>query len=113
MTKVLLSGCNGRMGRAISEMCKKIENTVITAGVDLFTERHFDYPVYDSFSATTEDCDVVIDFSNPKTLPSLLEYCTSSKKPLVLCTTGLSDEDQHLTEPFHRAAYANIRYPCP
>ncbi len=93
MTKILLSGCNGRMGRAISEMCKKSEDTVITAGVDLFTERLYGYPVYDSFSAVTEDCDVVIDFSNPKTLPSLLEYCTSNKKPLVLCTTGLSDEE--------------------
>lgn len=93
MTKILLSGCNGRMGRAISEMCKKNEDTVITAGVDLFTERLFGYPVYDSFASVTEDCDVVIDFSNPKTLPSLLEYCVSNKKPLVLCTTGLSDEE--------------------
>lgn len=93
MTKILLSGCNGRMGRAISEMCKKNDDTVITAGVDLFTEQVFGYPVYGSFSEVSEDCDVVIDFSNPKTLPSLLEYCTTNKKPLVLCTTGLSDED--------------------
>ena len=93
MTKILLSGCNGRMGRAISEMCKKNEDTIITAGVDLFTEQAFGYPVYDSFSEVSEECDVVIDFSNPKILPTLLAYCVANKKPLVLCTTGLSDED--------------------
>jgi len=98
MIKILLSGCNGRMGRAISEMCKKNQNTIITAGVDLFTERTFNYPVYDSIAAISEDCDVVIDFSNPKVLPALVEFCVSKKKPLVLCTTGLSEEDLALVD---------------
>lgn len=98
MIKILLSGCNGRMGKAVSEMCKKNQDTIITAGVDIFTERAFNYPVYDSFSAVAEECDVVIDFSNPKTLPSLIEFCVSKKKPLVLCTTGLSDDDLALVE---------------
>ncbi len=98
MIKILLSGCNGRMGKAVSEMCKKNQETIITAGVDLFTERTFNYPVYDSFSAVNEECDVVIDFSNPKTLPALIDFCVSKKKPLVLCTTGLSDDDLNLVE---------------
>lgn len=93
MTKILLSGCNGRMGKAISEMCLKNPDTVIVAGFDLCTERKFDYPVYDSFKLITEEVDVVIDFSNPKALSGLLEYCVGAKVPVVLCTTGYSDED--------------------
>ncbi len=98
MTRILLSGCNGRMGRAISEMCKKNQETTIVAGVDICTEQVFDYPVYDSFSEISEECDVVIDFSNPKTLRALLEFCTTKKIPIVLCTTGFSDDDLALVD---------------
>lgn len=93
MTKILLSGCNGRMGKAISEMCIKNPETVITVGVDIFTEQRYNYPVYEKFEAVSEEVDVVIDFSNPKTLPSILDYCLKNNKPVVLCTTGYSEKD--------------------
>lgn len=93
MINILLSGCNGRMGKAISEMCLKNPDTAIVAGVDLCTERRFDYAVYDSFNAVAEKADVVIDFSNPKVLPGLLEFAVKNNLPIVLCTTGYSDED--------------------
>ncbi len=93
MTKILLSGCNGRMGKAISEMCKKNQETAIVAGFDAYTEQMFNYPVYDSFFQVSEECDVVIDFSSPKILSDLLGFCISKKIPLVLCTTGYSEEE--------------------
>ena len=98
MTKILLSGCNGRMGKAISEMCLKNPETMITAGFDVFTERKFNYPVFDDFNSVCEDFDVVIDFSNPKTLPDLIAYCVKNKKPAVLCTTGYSEDDIKLID---------------
>ncbi len=93
MIKILLSGCNGRMGKAISELCSKNPETEIAVGFDLNTESKAGFPVYDNFSEISEKIDVVIDFSNPKALPSLLEFCTEKKLPVVLCTTGYSEED--------------------
>ena len=84
------------MGKAISEMCIKNPETVITVGVDIFTEQRFDYPVYEKFESVSEEVDVVIDFSNPRTLPAILDYCLKNEKPVVLCTTGYSDEDIQL-----------------
>ncbi len=98
MIKILLSGCNGRMGRAISELCKKNPDTLISAGFDLYTERNFDYNVYDNFDSITESVDVVVDFSNPKALPELLKYCVEKNLPIVLCTTGYSDSELELID---------------
>ena len=81
------------MGKAISEMCRKNSETMITAGFDLFTERKFNYPVYDNLSDFHEKVDVVIDFSNPGTLPALLDFCVKNNTPVVLCTTGYSADD--------------------
>lgn len=98
MIKILLVGCNGRMGTAISHMCKKEDAVEIVAGVDAITDSRFDYPVYTDFSAIAENVDVIIDFSNPKLLPNLLNYSVSHKVPAVLCTTGYSDADIALIE---------------
>ena len=93
MIKILLVGCNGRMGTAISHMCEKEDAVGVVAGFDLVTDSRFNYLVYNNFSEIKEAADVVIDFSNPKLLPSLLDYCVAKKIPAVLCTTGYSDED--------------------
>ena len=93
MIKILLSGCNGRMGKAISEICKKNPDIEIIAGIDLFKEQNYDYPVYDNFDDVGSSPDVIIDFSNPKVLPALLNYAVSNKIPAVICTTGYSEED--------------------
>ena len=98
MIKILLSGCNGRMGRSISEMCINNPDVTVCAGFDLCTERNFDYVVHDNFDSITETIDVVIDFSNPKVLPALLKFCVEKKLPVVLCTTGYSDTELALVE---------------
>ncbi len=93
MIKILLSGCNGRMGTAISELCLKNKNLIISAGVDVSKTCKSTYPVYTDFDSVREDADVVIDFSNPSVLPSLLGYCVGKKLPLVSCTTGYTDDN--------------------
>ena len=98
MIKILLSGCNGRMGRAISEMCEKNPETSIVAGYDRNTECKFNYPVYDDFAKISENVNVVIDFSNPQVLPLLLEFCVSKSVPVVLCTTGYSSDELALID---------------
>lgn len=92
MIKILMHGCNGKMGRMITEIVKNDENTVIAAGVDKYTETVNEYPVFDSIEKCDVDTDVVIDFSTAGAVDDLLKYCVEKKLPLVLCTTGLSEK---------------------
>ena len=92
MIKFMMHGCNGKMGRMITEIVKGDENAVIAAGVDTYTEVTNEYPVFDSIDKCDVDVDVVIDFSTAKAVDSLLDYCVEKKLPVVLCTTGLSEE---------------------
>ncbi len=91
MTNIILCGCNGKMGKAITACVNKLDDCRIVAGVDLNTESANDYPVYDSFDKILEAADVIIDFSNPLVLDSLLEYAKVKALPVVLATTGFSD----------------------
>lgn len=92
MVKILLHGCNGKMGRMITEIVKNEEQAVISAGVDTYTEIQNGYPVYKKITDCETDVDVVIDFSNVGAVDGLLDYCAERKLPVVLCTTGLSEE---------------------
>lgn len=91
MTKILLHGCNGRMGRMITELVRNDAEAEIVAGVDSYTGVANDYPVYDSIEKCDLDADVVIDFSNAGAVDALLDHCVEKKVPVVLCTTGLSE----------------------
>jgi len=93
MIKILLSGCNGRMGRVISEICKSREDISIVCGFDMNTAQNYDYPVYSELSMVSENPDIVIDFSNPGALAPLLYYCLKENLPLVLATTGYNGGD--------------------
>ena len=91
MVKILMHGCNGRMGQMITSIVKDMEDAQIVAGVDLFDEQKNDYPVFKSIDLCDVSYDVIIDFSNAKVVDSLLYYCVLHNKPVVLCTTGLDE----------------------
>lgn len=92
MTKVIMHGCNGHMGQVISKIIAEEESMEIVAGIDPFDEGRNPYPVFHNIDACDVAADVLIDFSNAKAIDGLLNYCESKKLPVVLCTTGLSDE---------------------
>ena len=92
MVKILLHGCNGAMGQVIAGLAQKDSQVVIAAGVDLNTEQKQDFPVYASLEEVKEDVDVVVDFASAKAVDGLLDYCGKHRIPVVLCTTGLSEE---------------------
>ncbi len=92
MTKVIMHGCNGRMGHVIVDLAKADADVQIVAGVDAFGENTYDFPVFDSIEKCDVDADVVIDFSTASAVDNLLRVCTEKNLPVVLCTTGLSDE---------------------
>ena len=98
MIKMMMHGCNGKMGRMITEIVKGDGNAVIAAGVDTYTGVQNDYPVFESIDKCDVDVDVVIDFSTAGAVDGLLAYCVEKKLPVVLCTTGLSEEQQRRVE---------------
>ena len=91
MTRVIMNGCNGKMGQSITNICKEDPEVEIVAGIDLYDGIKNDYPVFSSIDECDVEADVVIDFSNVKAVDSLLDYCVKNTIPVVLCTTGLTD----------------------
>ena len=92
MIKVLMHGCNGKMGRIVTELVQREQEMEIVAGVDTYQQTENAYPVFENIAECNIKADVVIDFSNSKAVDDLLKYCAKEKLPVVLCTTGLSEE---------------------
>ena len=92
MTNIILCGANGKMGKVISNCIKAYPECKIVAGIDLYTEGATDFPIYSSFDKVTEKADVIIDFSNPALLDSLLDFAKTNTLPVVIATTGYSAE---------------------
>ncbi|MCI9215592.1 4-hydroxy-tetrahydrodipicolinate reductase [Lachnospiraceae bacterium 42-17] len=92
MIRAVMHGCNGKMGQVITGLVKEDAQIEFVAGVDAYTGISNTYPVFDSIEKCDVEADVVIDFSNAKAVDRLLDYCGERKLPVVLCTTGLSEE---------------------
>ncbi len=101
MVRILLVGCNGRMGSVITSVVSGRDDCDIVAGIDIDTVQLNHYPVFASFDDFGGEADVIIDFSHPSSLPSLLDYAVSHKIPAVIATTGLTKED---TEKIKKAS---------
>ncbi len=93
MTKIILSGCLGRMGKAITEIVKNTDDAQIVCGFDI-ASGECGYPVYNSYENVDVEADVVIDFSHPSNFENILNFAKSKKLPIVMATTGLSDEQR-------------------
>lgn len=98
MVRAIMHGCNGKMGRVITGLIRDDDAIEIVAGIDTYTGTANDYPVFESIEACDVEADVVIDFSNASAVDHLLDYCAKKKLPVVLCTTGLSEEQLRKVE---------------
>ena len=92
MIKIILNGCNGRMGQVISAMAAEDPELEIAAGVDMFDEGKNPYPVFSDITPCDVSADVIIDFSSPKPFDALMDCCIEKELRVVVCTTGLSDD---------------------
>ena len=92
MTRIIMHGCNGHMGRVITDLVSKDDECKIVAGIDPFDDGHNDYPVFASVNDCDVEADVIIDFAAAKAEDALLDYCEKKQIPVVVCTTGLTDE---------------------
>ena len=99
MTNIILCGCGGRMGKAIVAAAKN--DCTIVAGVDINASdlsAVSNFPVYEKISDFPGKADVIIDFSHHSAISSLIDYAKSTKTPLVIATTGHTEEELTLIE---------------
>lgn len=92
MVKIIMHGCNGKMGQVITGIVAADKDAEIVAGIDIVDNRQNPYPVYTNIDDCNVEADVIIDFASAKAIDKLLDYVETRKIPVVLCTTGLSEE---------------------
>lgn len=93
MTNIAITGACGRMGRVISELVKERDDCKICGGIDIKGGQYEDFPIVQKVFELPEKPDVIIDFSHPSALDDLLSYCKMKNVPLVIATTGYSEEE--------------------
>ena len=92
MIKLIMHGCNGKMGQVISALAAADPEVEIVAGVDAKDDGHNSYPVFTDIMECGVEADCLIDFSAAPAVDRMLDYCRDRQLPCVLCTTGLSGE---------------------
>ncbi len=98
MVRAIMHGCNGKMGQVITKLAEGDGQIEIVAGIDRNKGLNNTYPVFETLKECTVEADVVIDFSNAAAVDELLAVCVEKQLPVVLCTTGLSEEQLSTTE---------------
>ena len=92
MVKIIMHGCNRKMGQVITGIAAADKDAEIVAGIDIVDNRQNPYPVFTNIDDCNVEADVIIDFASAKAIDKLLDYVETRKIPVVLCTTGLSEE---------------------
>ena len=91
MTRIILSGALGKMGKAITACVDNRNDCKIVACIDLANDEST-FPIFKSFNDINVDADVIIDFSHPSVLDDLLNFAKDKKIPAVIATTGLNEQ---------------------
>lgn len=92
MIKVLINGCNGKMGQEVSKEIRITQDIEVLCGVDRLDTGDNNFPVFTNIDDINLIPDVIIDFSIPEATFKILEFAQKYKIPTVIATTGLSDE---------------------
>lgn len=95
MTRIIMHGCNGHMGRVICDIVSKDKDCEIAAGIDV-VESNAPFPTFTDINDCNVEADVVIDFSTASAVPAVVKYGILKGLPVVICTTGLSSETLEL-----------------
>lgn len=95
MINLLICGANGKMGQTVAKFAASSDDMCVCAGVDKMPDAvPNDFPVYADIFDCREAADVIIDFSRPDALDANLRYALTNNIPIVICTTGYSDEEK-------------------
>jgi 4-hydroxy-tetrahydrodipicolinate reductase len=97
MINLMICGIGGKMGKTLLDAAKQDKDIEKIVGFDKF-KCQVDIPVFDDYNNVPKDINCIIDFSRPEAINGLLEYAKSNGIPLVIATTGYTDEQQNLIE---------------
>ena len=89
--RILISGCSGRLGSVIAKLAAESRDITVVAGVDRVGDASF--PIFSDFSKVDVQCDVIVDVSHHTVAPALMEYAVANNVPVVVCTTGHTEEE--------------------
>ncbi len=92
--KLIISGALGAMGKVIADAAAADPDFDVIAGIDREDRMDGPFPVYEDPSNITEKADVIIDFSHFSAFPKVFGYALKTQTPIVVATTGLSEDDQ-------------------
>lgn len=93
MIKVLINGCNGRMGQVLVKEIDRFKDLLLIGGFDINDNGTNTFPVYSRIEDIKEKPDVIVDFSIPVATLNILKYAISSKTAMVIATTGFTDDE--------------------
>ena len=93
MIQVLVHGASGRMGQMICSILQDTPDMALAAQVSPDLKENAAQNIFASLEHNTVLADCVIDFSNHTAAPALADYCAQHHLPLVVGTTGLTDEE--------------------
>ena len=96
MINVLVNGCNGRMGKEVINQISLYPNMTLSCGFDINDTGSNSFPIYQKIEDIKSNVDVIIDFSVPIASLNILEYAVKNKIPIVIATTGFSNEEKEI-----------------
>ncbi len=100
MIKILINGCNGKMGQVLAKEIDRTPDVEVLCGVDIRDTGDNTFPVFTKISDINLKPDVIIDFSVPKSTFQILEFAKEKHIPIVIATTGFSDADLKKIEEY-------------
>lgn len=92
MVNIIVTGCAGTMGKVLVNLISTHDKCNVIAGFDINCQEKYNFNVYNNPNDCKDKADVIIDFSHPDAIDSLLDYCKTTNTPIVICTTGFSKE---------------------
>lgn len=102
MLEVMVNGCSGKMGQIVCDLVEQSKNFVLKCGFDRNVTGEFAFPVFNKIENITEKPDVIIDFSVPVATFNILEYAVSNHVPIVIATTGFSEEEEEKIKEYSK-----------
>ena len=102
MIRVLINGCNGKMGQEVAKAVTLTPDIEVLCGVDRIDTGDNNFPVFTNVENINLIPDVIIDFSIPEATFNILEFANKHKIPTVIATTGFTDDELSRIEEYSK-----------
>lgn len=101
--KILVNGCNGKMGQEVAKQVRLTQDMDVVCGVDRIDTGDNPFPVFTNINQIDILPDVIIDFSIPEATLQILEFAKQKNIPIVIATTGFSDQEMKKIEKYSQS----------